>query len=99
MHANVDLRMLLFCVRYEYGGGRHEWPRTGMSGWAAVACSSLRERGGVSLSSVRLRRVIVTAQIALTLILVVSAALFVRTLERSWAAKGPGFRTASLVSF
>jgi len=69
-----------------------------MAGRAAVLVSSLRERGGMGFSSVRLRRVIVTAQIALTLILVVSAALFVRTLD-ALMAKGPGFPTASLVSF
>jgi predicted permease len=60
--------------------------------------SSLRERGGTAFSGVRLRKVIVTAQIALTLILVVGAALFVRTLD-ALMAKGPGFPTASLVSF
>jgi predicted permease len=41
---------------------------------------------------------IVTGQITLTLILVVSAALFVRTLD-ALMAKGPGFVTSSLVSF
>jgi predicted permease len=40
----------------------------------------------------------VTAQIALTLTLVVGAALFLRTLN-ALTAKGPGFRTSSLISF
>jgi predicted permease len=40
----------------------------------------------------------VTAQIALTLTLVVGAALFARTLD-ALMAKGPGFETSSLVSF
>jgi len=40
----------------------------------------------------------VTAQIALTLTLVVGAALFLRTLD-ALTAKGPGFKTSSLVSF
>ena len=39
-----------------------------------------------------------TAQIAFTLILVIGAALFVRTLTRLMA-KGPGFATSSLISF
>ena len=60
--------------------------------------SALRDRGGAGFSSVRLRKAIVTAQIALTLILVVGASLFVRTLD-ALMAKGPGFATASLVSF
>src|SRR5262249_25029059 len=41
---------------------------------------------------------IVTAQIAFTLILVIGAALFVRTLAELMA-KGPGFDTSSLISF
>jgi hypothetical protein len=41
---------------------------------------------------------IVTAQITLTLILVVGAALFARTLN-ALMAKGPGVTTVSLVSF
>jgi predicted permease len=60
--------------------------------------SSLRERGGTAFGGVRLRKVIVTAQIALTLTLVVAAGLFLRTLD-ALMAKGPGFVTSSLVSF
>ena len=59
--------------------------------------SSLRERGGAS-GSVRLRKVIVAAQIALSLVLVIGAVLFARTLT-GLMAKGPGFDTSSLVSF
>jgi hypothetical protein len=43
--------------------------------------SSLRERAGTALGGLSLRRAIVTAQIAFTLILVVAAGLFVRTLS------------------
>src|SRR5688572_11318899 len=60
--------------------------------------SSLRERGGTAFGGLRLRRAIVTAQIAFTLILVIGAALFVRTLA-GLMAKGPGFDTSSLISF
>jgi predicted permease len=60
--------------------------------------SSLRERGGTAFGGVRLRKAIVTLQIAFTLILVIAAALFVRTLT-GLIAKGPGFATSSLVSF
>ena len=60
--------------------------------------TSLRERGGTAFGGVRIRKIIVTAQIALTLALVVGAALFARTLD-ALMAKGPGFDTASLVSF
>jgi hypothetical protein len=70
-------------------------------GWQARRHSlfmSLRGWGGTAFGGVRIRKVIVTAQIALTLTLVVGAALFVRTLD-ALMAKGPGFTTTSLVSF
>jgi len=60
--------------------------------------SSLRERGGTSFGGVRLRKIIVTAQVALALTLVVGAALFARSLN-ALMAKGPGFITSSMVSF
>jgi len=60
--------------------------------------SSLKERAGTDFGGLRLRRTIVTAQIAFTLILVIGAALFVRTLT-ALIAKGPGFDISSLVSF
>ena len=59
---------------------------------------SLRERGGTGFGGVRLRKAMVTVQIAFTLILVIGAALFVRTLN-GLMAKGPGFATSCLVSF
>ncbi len=60
--------------------------------------NSLRERGGTGFGGVRLRKTIVTLQVAFSLILVVGAALFLRTLT-GLLAKGPGFDTSSLVSF
>ncbi len=60
--------------------------------------SSLRERGGSAFGGVQLRKSIVTVQIAFTLILVIGAALFARTLT-GLLDKGPGFATSSLISF
>lgn len=60
--------------------------------------ASLRERGGAEFGGIRLRKCIVTLQVAFSLILVVGAALFMRSLS-SLLAKGPGFDTSSLVSF
>ena len=60
--------------------------------------NSLRERGGTGFGGVRLRKVIVTLQVAFSLILLVGAALFLRTLS-GLLAKGPGFDTESLLSF
>jgi predicted permease len=60
--------------------------------------NSLRERGGTGFAGVRLRKTIVTLQVAFSLIMVVGAALFLRTLT-GLLAKGPGFDTSSLLSF
>src|SRR5262249_5393359 len=59
---------------------------------------SLRERGGTGSGGVRLRKCIVTLQVAFSLILVIGAALFVRTLT-GLLAKGPGFETSGILSF
>jgi predicted permease len=98
LHAGVDSRLLLFT----FGASMTAGVLSGLapawhSGRRSLA-SSLRERGGTAFGGVRLRKVIVTAQIALTLTLVIGAALFVRTLD-ALMAKGPGFVTSSLVSF
>jgi predicted permease len=60
--------------------------------------NSLRERGGTGFGGVRLRKMIVTLQVAFSLILLIGAALFLRTLT-GLLAKGPGFDTSSLLSF
>ena len=97
-HTNLDLRLLLFAFAASVTAGVLSGLAPAWQAGRRSLVSSLRERGGMGFSSVRLRKAIVTAQIALTLILVVSAALFVRTLD-ALMAKGPGFPTASLVSF
>jgi predicted permease len=60
--------------------------------------NSLRERGGTGFGGVRLRKTIVTLQVAFSLILLIGAALFLRTLT-GLLTKGPGFDTSSLLSF
>src|SRR5579883_716475 len=59
---------------------------------------SLRERGGTCFGGVRLRKTIVALQVAFSLILLIGAALFLRTLT-GLLAKGPGFDTSGLLSF
>ena len=98
LHATLDLRLLLFAFAASVTAGVLSGLAPAWQAGRRSLSTSLRERGGAGFSSVRLRKWIVTAQIALTLILVVSAALFVRTLD-ALMAKGPGFPTASLVSF
>jgi predicted permease len=98
LHSSVDSRLLLFAFAISVAAGVLSGfaPALQAGRWSLV--SSLRQRGGTAFGGVRLRKVIVTAQIALTLILVIGAALFVRTLT-TLMAKGPGFTTASLVFF
>ena len=98
LHAGVDSRLLLFaCLASLAAGGLSGLAPAWQAGRRSLA-SSLRERGGTGFAAVRLRKTIVTAQIALTFTLVIGAALFVRTLD-ALMAKGPGFATSGLVSF
>lgn len=60
--------------------------------------NSLHERGGSGSEGVRRRKCIVTLQVAFSLILIIGAALFLRTLT-GLLAKGPGFDTSGLLSF
>jgi predicted permease len=94
----LDVRLLFFALAASVTAGVLSGMAPAWRSGRRSLASSLRERGGAAFTSVRLRKVIVTAQIALTLILLVSAALFIRTLD-ALMAKGPGFPTASLVSF
>ncbi len=98
LESTADVRLLGFAFLVSVSSGI-------LSGFAPAIqvgrrslTASLRERGGTTFGSVRLRKAIVTLQIAFTLVLVVGAALFVRTLT-GLLAKGPGFTTTSLVSF
>jgi predicted permease len=98
LHAGVDSRLLLFAFAVSVSAGVLSGLAPAWQSGRRSLVSSLRDRGGTPFGGVRLRKVIVTAQIALTLTLVVGAALFVRTLD-ALMAKGPGFVTSSLVSF
>ena len=98
LHSGLDLRLLLFAAVASLTAGILSGCAPAWQAGHRSLAPSLRERAGTALGSVRLRRAIVTIQIALTLILVVGAALFIRTLD-ALMVKGPGFATSSLVSF
>jgi predicted permease len=98
LHAGVDSRLLLFAFVVSVVAGLLSGLAPAWQAGRRSLVSSLRERGGTVSGGVRLRKVIVTAQIALTLTLVVGAGLFLRTLD-ALMAKGPGFKTSSLISF
>ena len=98
LHSTVDSRLLLFTFLVSVAAGVLSGFAPALQAGRASFISSLRERGGTGFGGVRLRKAIVTVQIAFTLILVAGGALFVRTLTELMA-KGPGFTTSSLVSF
>ncbi len=98
LESTVDSRLLCFSFLVSVGAGVLSGFAPALQAGRGSLIQSLRERGGTGFGSVRLRKALVTVQIAFTLILVIGAALFVRTLN-GLMAKGPGFATSSLVSF
>ena len=98
LQAVVDTRLLLFALLVSVATGLLTGVAPALQVGRGSLTRSLQERAGTAVGSLRLRKVMVTAQIAFTLILVVGAAVFVRTLT-ALMAKGPGFDTSSLISF
>jgi predicted permease len=97
LHSTIDSRLLLFTFLVSMVAGVLSGFAPALQAGRASFIAALRERGGAA-TGVRLRKAIVTIQIAFTLVLVTGGALFVRTLS-GLMAKGPGFQTSSLVSF
>jgi predicted permease len=97
LHSSVDLRLMGFALLVSVAAGVLSGFAPAVQAGRKSLGSSLRERGSTG-GGVRLRKAIVAAQIALSLVLVVGAVLFTRTLS-ALLAKGPGFDTSSLVSF
>ena len=98
LQANLDTRLLLFAFLVSLATGLLAGSAPALQAGRKSLDSALRERGGTPSSGLALRRAIVTTQIAFTLILVIAAGLFVRTLS-ALLVKGPGFDTSSLISF
>lgn len=98
LQSGVDTQLLLFALTASVLTGFVTGFAPALQAGRGSLMSSLRERAASAAGGIRLRRIIVTAQIALALILVIGAALFVRTLT-GLLVKGPGFDTSSLISF
>jgi predicted permease len=98
LKSAVDARLLLFAFTVSVAAGALSGFAPALQAGRRSLVASLRERGGTALGGLHLRKAIVTAQIAFTLVLVIGAALLVRTLT-GLLAKGPGFDTSSLISF
>lgn len=97
IQPSVNTRLLLFAFLISMATGLLAGFAPAVQAGRGSLALSLRDRSGSLSGRPTLRRTIVTAQIAFTLILVVGAALFVRTLT-GLLAKGPGFETSSLIS-
>jgi predicted permease len=98
LRSDLDTRMFLFAFVVSLAAGILSGLAPALQVGRSALTSSLSYRGGSASTNVRLRKAIVTLQIAFSLTLVIGAALFVRTLA-GLLARGPGFATSSLVSF
>ena len=98
LRGTLNLRLLTFAFFASIAAGLLSGLAPALRAGGDSLVNSLRERGGTGFGGVRLRKCIVTLQVAFSLILVIGAALFVRTLT-GLLAKGPGFDTSSLLSF
>lgn len=98
LHAVIDIRLLLAAFVISVLTGLLAGLAPAVHAGRGSLSRSLRDRAATSSDGLRLRRTIVTAQIALTLVLVVGASLLVKTLA-GLLAKGPGFDTTGLMSF
>lgn len=98
LQSNVDLRALLITLALSILAGVLSGLGPALQTGRGSLITSLRERGGTVLGGARLRKILLTAQLAFTLVLLVGAALFMRTLN-GLLQKGPGFSTSSLVAF
>ena len=94
LRGTLSFRLLAFAFFASVAAGLLSGLAPALHAGGGSLVSSLRERGGTGFGGVRLRKCIVTMQVAFSLILVIGAALFVRTLA-GLLAKGPGFETSA----
>jgi predicted permease len=98
LRDTLSFRLLTFAMAASVAAGLLSGLAPALRAGGDGLVNSLRERGGTGFGGVRLRKTIVTLQVAFSLILLIGAALFLRTLT-GLLAKGPGFDTSSLLSF
>jgi len=98
LQSTLNPRLLLFAFLVSVAAGVLSGLAPALQAGRRSLMASLTERAASAAGSLRLRRTIVTAQLAVTVVLVVGAALFGRTLT-ALMAKGPGFDTSSLIFF
>jgi predicted permease len=98
LRATLSFRLLAFAFFASLATGLFSGLAPALRAAGDSVVGSLRERAGSGFGGVRLRKCLVTLQVAFAVILVIVAALFVRTLA-GLVAKGPGFETSGILSF
>jgi predicted permease len=98
LSATLSLRLLAFAFLASVAAGLLSGLAPALRAGGDSMAGALRARGGTGYGGVGLRKTIVTLQVAFSLILLIGAALFLRTLT-GLLAKGPGFDTSNLLSF
>lgn len=97
--SRIDHRVLLFAFVVSVVSAGLSCLAPALQVGRVPLISVLKDRSSIATGGgIRLRKALVVAQVAFTLILLIGAGLFVQTLE-SLYAKGPGFPTAKLLSF
>jgi predicted permease len=99
--ADPDLRVLLFTAAVSMLSGLLFGLGPALQASRAEVYATLKDQAAstsAGIGQVRARKLLVTAQVALSLLLLIGAGLFLRTL-RNLHRIDPGFRTDHLVSF
>ena len=94
----VDGRVLLFALAAAVSTGLLSGLVPAAQARRTQPASALREESATVAAGLGLRKALVVGQIALALVLLIGAELFVQTL-RNLRAQGPGFPTNNLVTF
>jgi len=98
LNPSLSLRLLAFAFLTSLIAGLASGLAPALHAGRDNIVDALRERGGAGFGGIRLRKAIVTLQVAFSLILLIGAAVFVRTLT-GLITRGPGFDTEGLLSF
>jgi len=96
--GTLSIRLLAFAFCVTLAAGLRSGLAPALHAGGDRLVNSLRERAGTGFGGVRPRKCIVTLQLTLSLILVIGAELFLRTLT-ALLTKGPGFETTGILSF
>ena len=97
--STPDLRVLAFNIAVSFATGLLFGLAPALQSTRSDVSTTLKEQAGavVGGSAVNLRKILVAGQVALSLLLLIGAGLFIRTL-RNLRSIDPGFKTTNLIS-